>query len=236
MFGRDVESLKGKITRQQLQAVLSAVANNLPKEIMEHCCNIMLCVDIMFVNPVPFFVSISKRIRFVTAEALDNCKEGLLVKALQRICGICRKRGFCITHVHGDSEFECARGAVATDLRSDLNICGKDEERAPDVEHCVSTTKERTRCTCDSTTIEHCPPRMIIEMVFMNIVWINGFPHRLGVSQTLSPCTIVTGLHIDCHKRCRVACGQHVQTQKKHDSSMEARAVGALALLPTGNS
>jgi hypothetical protein len=72
MFGRDIESLKGKITRQQLQAVLSAVANNLPKEIMEHCCNIMLCVDIVFVNPVPFFVSISKRIRFVTAKATGN--------------------------------------------------------------------------------------------------------------------------------------------------------------------
>jgi hypothetical protein len=70
MFGRDVASLKGKVTRQQLQTVLGAVANNLPKEIMEHCRDIASCVDIMFVNRIPFFMIISKKVRFMTAEAL----------------------------------------------------------------------------------------------------------------------------------------------------------------------
>jgi hypothetical protein len=58
IFGQDVASLKGKITRQQLQTVLGAVASNLPKEIMQHYRDITLCVDIMFVNRIPFFMLI----------------------------------------------------------------------------------------------------------------------------------------------------------------------------------
>jgi hypothetical protein len=76
---------------------------------------------------------------------------------------------------------------------------------------------------------------MIIKMVFLNIFWLNAFPHQLGASQTLSPRTIVTGLHIDYTKHCWVAFGQYAQTHEKHDDSMEARTVGAIALCPTGN-
>jgi hypothetical protein len=83
--------------------------------------------------------------------------------------------------------------------------------------------------------IQHYPPRLIIKMVFLSIFWLNAFPHQLGVSQTLSPRTIVTGLHIDYTKHCRVAFGQYVQTHEKHNNSMEVRTIGALALQPTGN-
>jgi hypothetical protein len=111
---------------------------------MEHCRDITLCVDIVFVNRIPFFMSISKKVRFVTAEAFkNNRKQGSLIKALQCIYGVHRKRGFRITNIHGDGEFGCTRGAVAADLRSELNICGEDEH-VPDVERCIRTTKERT--------------------------------------------------------------------------------------------
>jgi hypothetical protein len=196
---------------------------------MEHYHDITLCIDIMFVNRIPFFLSISKNIRFITAEVLNNCTLNSLVKALKRIYGIYRKRGFRITNILGDGEFECTRGTIATDLRSELNICGKDEH-VPDIERCIRTIKERTRCTYNSTTIEHYPSRMIIKMVFLSVFGINAFPHRLGVSQTLSPRTIVTGLHIDYKKHCRIEFGQYAQTHEQHTNSMASRTVGALAL------
>jgi UPF0288 family protein (methanogenesis marker protein 3) len=61
------------------------------------------------------------------------------------------------------------------------------------------------------------------------------FSSPTGASQTLSPRTIFTGLHIDYTKHCRVAFGQYAQTHEKHDNSMEARTVGAIALRPAGN-
>ena len=141
IFGRDVGSIKGKTTRRQLKGTLRNVANNIPMEIMEHYCNITLCIDIMFVNKIPFFLSISRNIRFITGEVLDNRKQATLVKALQRIYSIYRQRGFRVALILGGSKFECTRGAIATDLRSQLNICGKDEH-IPDIERCIRTTKE----------------------------------------------------------------------------------------------
>jgi hypothetical protein len=85
IFGCDVGSIKGKNTRRKLKGILDAVANNLPKEIMEHYHDITLCIYIMFVNRIPFFLSISRNIRFITAEVLDNRKQPSLIKALQRI-------------------------------------------------------------------------------------------------------------------------------------------------------
>jgi hypothetical protein len=51
---------------------------------------------------------------------------------------------------------------------------------------------------------------MLIEMVFLNVFWLNAFPHKLGVSQTISPRTIVTGQTADYNKHCRMEYGQYV--------------------------
>jgi hypothetical protein len=143
IFGRDVGSLKGKTTCQQVKGALAAVANNIPRDIMAHYRNITLCIDIMFVNKFLFFMSISRNIRFITAEVLDNRKEAILVKALKQIYGMYRKRGFRIQLIISDSEFECTCGAIATDIQSELNICGEDEH-VPEIERCIRTVKERT--------------------------------------------------------------------------------------------
>jgi hypothetical protein len=76
---------------------------------------------------------------------------------------------------------------------------------------------------------------MIVEMVFLNIFWLNAFPHKLGISQSLSPRTIVTSLVINYTKHCKIEYGQYVQTHEKHDNTMTPRTIGAIALCPTGN-
>jgi hypothetical protein len=110
-----------------------------------------------------------------------------------------------------------------------MYICSEDEH-VPDIERCICTAKERTCCTYNVTPFEHFPPRIIIEMVFLNVFWLNAFLHKLGVSQTHSPRSMVTGLSIDYNKHCRVKYGQYVQTHEKHDNMMMTRIVGALAL------
>jgi hypothetical protein len=131
-------------------------------------------------------------------------------------------------------EFECLHGAIATDMWATLNIASEDEH-VPEVERCIRTVNERTRCTYQSTGFERYPPKLIIEMVFLSVFWLNAFPHKHWVSQTISPRTIVTGKHIDYKIHCKVEYGQYVQTHKKHSNNTEARTVGALSLRPTDN-
>jgi hypothetical protein len=233
IFGRDFGTVQGKTTRRKLEGTRGSIFN-IPRQIMEQYRNITLCIDITFVNQIPFFLSISQNIKFITVSVLANRKEASLSKALKEIHAVYRKRGFRIRNTLGDSEFECTRGVVASDLNSELNICGEDEH-VPDIERCIRTVKERTRCTHAVTPFDPFPPKMITEMIFLSVFWLNAFPHRLGVSTTLCPRTIVTGLVIDYAKHCRVEFGQYVQTHEKHDNSMAPRTAGALALRPTGN-
>ena len=134
----------------------------------------------------------------------------------------------------GNGEFYCTRADVAKHLKSEINICSP-EEHVTDVERCIRTIKERTRCTYNILPFTNLPTKMIIEMVFLSVCWLNFLPHQNGISPSLSPSTIVTGRKIDCKLHCQIEYGQYVQTHEQHDNSMESRTIGALALQPTGN-
>jgi hypothetical protein len=177
-------------------------------------------------------MSISRDIHFITADAIPNRQATTLMKCLRNIHGAYLQRGFRVTHIHGDLEFECLRGAIATGMKATLNLASEDEQ-VSEIERCIHTVKERTPCTYQHTGFERYPPKLIVEMVFMSVFWINAFPHKNGVSPTISPHTIVTGKHIDYKVHCKVEYGQYVQTHEKHNSSMDTRTVGALSLRPT---
>ena len=79
------------------------------------------------------------------------------------------------------------------------------------------------------------PPRLVLEMAKSAVFWLNSFPHVNGVSHTISPREVVTGLRIDYNKHCKYESGEYVQTHEEHTNGMEPRTIGALALFPTGN-
>jgi hypothetical protein len=66
IFGPDVGSLKGKTVHRALERV-NARMMNLPLVIMERYHDILLEGDIMFVNKIPFFMTISRNIQFGTS-------------------------------------------------------------------------------------------------------------------------------------------------------------------------
>ncbi len=234
IFGRDVGSLKGKTTRQKVAHVRSAPPLSLPLQIAHKYRMVTLCIDNMFVNKNGFFMSISRDIHFVTAEALPNRTAPTLMKCLGHVYDAYLQRGFKINKVHADMEFECCRAYIAASLHATLNIASEDEH-VPEIERCIRTVKERTRCTHNITPFDRYPPKIIVEMVFMSVFWLNAFPHKHGISRTLSPRTIVTGKHIDYKTHCRIEFGQYVQTHEKHNNSMDSRTIGALALRPADN-
>ena len=61
------------------------------------------------------------------------------------------------------------------------------------------------------------------------------FPHPNGISQTMSPWTILTGHRIEYATHCQLEFGGYVQTHAEHDNSMQPCTIGALSLHRTGN-
>lgn len=76
---------------------------------------------------------------------------------------------------------------------------------------------------------------MIVELVYSMTFWIHAFPTANGLSRTISPRELVTGVMLDASKHCVVPFGAYVQTHEEHDNTMSTRTIGAIALRPTGN-
>ena len=71
IFGLNVHSLKGKTVQQTEPHVASSITP-IPANILSLYWSITLCMDIMFVNKLPFLVTISHHLKFGTSKLLLN--------------------------------------------------------------------------------------------------------------------------------------------------------------------
>ena len=72
-------------------------------------------------------------------------------------------------------------------------------------------------------------------MLYAANYWLHMFPRKGGISQTMSPRTLLTGLTMNYNRHCQLEFSEYVQTHEEHDNSLNPRTIGALALRPTGN-
>jgi hypothetical protein len=191
ILGPNVGSLKGKTVRRG-EAHVPTSHEMVPHRIMERYRDVTLCIDIMFVNQIPFLVTIARDIKFGTVEALQNRKNPTIINAIKQVSAIYTRRGFHITMGHTDNE---------------LNVVSNDEH-VPEIERYIRTVKERTRCVYTMLPYRKMPSRMVVEMVKASVFWLNMFPVDDGVSDTMSPREIVAGLQIDFHKHCKLEFGE----------------------------
>ena len=192
ILGPDLGSLKGKTTCKtstRVDGEYSAVS----PEILERHSALTICGDdIMF---VAFFVTISRGIKFGTVEMIgDQNSKTILTAITQQVRNVYAKRGFPLTHILMDGQFD--------HLRNDLNGMGihfngvARNEHVPEVERYIRTLKERARSTIVTLPFERIPNRMTIELMYAYNFWINCFPANDGASDTISPRELVTGLKV----------------------------------------
>jgi hypothetical protein len=84
IFGPNLGSLKGKTTRTNSEHVQSKHIN-IPINIMGRYRHITIARDIMFVNKITFFMTISRQIKFGTAEMIKSQIAVTLLKAIKQV-------------------------------------------------------------------------------------------------------------------------------------------------------
>ena len=164
---------------------------------------------------------------------LQTQQDKTLLKAIKQVRAVYMKRGFRVKNILLDGQFECLHGELST-LGITVNVVSNDEH-VPDIERYIRTVKERTRCVHNTLPFCKMLPRLIIEMVYASVFWLNCFPVENGVSSTHSPRDLIVGLPIDYNKHCQVEFGTYVQVHEEHDNLMVTRTTGAITLRPTGN-
>ena len=132
-----------------------------------------------------------------------------------------------------DGQFEPLRRDLA-EMGIQLNTVSNNEH-IPEIECQIRTLKERTRAIYCTLPFHKVPRRLIIEMIYAANYWLNMFPRKGGISQTMSPRTLLTGLTLNYHRHCHLEFGEYVQSHEEHENSLNPHTIGALALHPTGN-
>jgi len=174
---------------------------------------------------LPFLVSISRNITLITVTYMPSRTTADLKKGMTQIVLVYWRRGLTVTTAMVDNQFNPLRGLVGD---VDLNITTA-AEHAPEVERCIGMIKERVRaqkCRLSFTWFpaqmviglwvraQKCrlpftrfPVQVVIGLVSFCVLRINAFPHTNGVSQTLSPRTIITGQKLDYRSHCHAEFG-----------------------------
>ena len=130
-------------------------------------------------------MTISKHIKFGSAGKLDTMDDKMILRHFKGILGLYAMRGFKVTIIMADNQFESMRGDIA-DMGALLNIVSTDEH-VPEIERYNRTIKEHVRGIYNTLPFKYLPPVFVIEMVYACVFWRNMFALRGGISDTQSP-------------------------------------------------
>ncbi len=234
IYGPDVAALKGKTVRSEAAPRAPTFeAVPLPAPITLHHRNVTLCADFFFVQGIGFLHTISRGIGFRTVTPVADRTHKTILTELRAVLRLYTSRGLCIRDLHADNEFECIR----VDLRpTELNIVPTDSH-VGEIKRSIRTVKERLRSCVHGLPFRRLPKIMITHMVMDSVRCLNQFPSANGISTTMSPSTIVTGIATPDYNAMRVELGTYVQVFDDNDPSNtpRSRSMGAIALSPTGN-
>jgi hypothetical protein len=152
----------------------------------------------------------------------------------QAVINMYQTRGFNISRIKADQEFSCITNDI---LPIPLNVADEDDH-VHEVERSIRTIKERTRCTVQGLPFQRVPKMMmraIIEGAQHKA--LNQFPVKNGVSDVMSPLTIMTGRPSPDYNDLRIEFGAYAQAFESNDptNTVRTRTTGAVALTPTGN-
>ena len=108
IFGPNLGSLKGKTVRCPNPHVKMQTIG-VPPDIMQIHRSVTLAIDIMFINKIPFLVTTSWHLKFVTVEALNNRQIPTVMGNLRNVINLYTPRGFKVDCIIADPEFEPIR-------------------------------------------------------------------------------------------------------------------------------
>jgi hypothetical protein len=98
--------LKGKTVRKASDQVRAGGLVPIPAAIMEHYRRLVLCVDVMKDNKMPFLVTMSRAIKFGTVAWLRNAKSDTILANIMEVRNVYLKRRFLLEIVEADGQFE----------------------------------------------------------------------------------------------------------------------------------
>jgi hypothetical protein len=208
-----------------------------PLELMKLHKEVFLTTDIFFVNKNQFFLTLSRKTTFTAVNHLADHTVPYIFKAFKEIYQYYLQCGFHITVVHADGEFSPLKPLIESIPGGPVVNLVSANEHVPEIEHRIQVVKEHCRATRHILPFERIPKIMTIHIVLNVVELLIFFSTKGGVSETLSPKTIMSVETLDYKKNLSLQIWQYFQVHKEdHPCNIQlARTKGAISLGPSVN-
>ena len=112
----------------------------IPSGIVEQYHDVIISVDVLYVNKLPFIATTSRYLRFGTVEFLCNQKSTTLTKHIKQVNRLYRQQGFRPIYALIDGQFDPLHRDLA-EMGIQLNTVSNDEH-VPEIEQQIRTLTE----------------------------------------------------------------------------------------------
>ena len=237
LYGPSNAMRKGKTTCKRSSSIKVQDQVKLPMSIKERHKNVTLGLDFLYVNGIMFLHSIARKFKFRTIEVFygkRKLKAMDTLASIMKIINIYKSRNLNVIQIDVDMEFKSLESQL---LPIKLNVAAADEH-VPDVERSIRTIKEGTRSILHGLPFDFYHQQLVAGCVQSVVKALNNTPKRGGLSDVLSPSTLVTGTPPPNYNTItKLSFGEYVEVKENNSfkNSMDQRTVGALAMYPSGN-
>jgi hypothetical protein len=197
--GKNIVAPKGKTTRSKLVPVARDYVK-LPMELMKLHKEVFLTTDIFFVNKIPFFLTLSRKICSTAVNHLADRTVPHIFKAFKEMYQYYLHRGFDIKTVHADGEFAPLKPLIESMTGGHMVNLASANEHVPEIKRRIRVLKEQCWATRHSLLYKRIPKLMTIHIVLNVVKLLNFFPTKGCVFDNLSPKTIMSGETLDFKK------------------------------------
>ena len=174
-----------------------------PKSVIDCNKTVTLAVDMFFVDGTGFLMTVSRNIKFITAEYVATRTAKNLSIHMDRVTQVYKRAGFNVRTILMDGEFEKIMDLM---LQVVCNMTAAKEHVSKAARN-IRTLKEHTWGIIGTLPFEYIPRRLKMEIIYFVVFWLNAFPVKTGVSSVHSPRELLVRCMLDYAKHCRVLPG-----------------------------
>ena len=160
-YGPVIATMKGKTTHTKSKPVVTDYVD-VPPAVFDSNKDTTLSADILFLNRITFYATMSRRIKFTTEKAIPSRKLPQLIKSTQSVLEFYSQSGFKFTTTMMDGEF--------IPMRRELTAMGvhpnfaTENEHMPEIERHICVLKEHAQACCRSLPFTYLPRLILIEI------------------------------------------------------------------------
>ena len=192
LYRPDIPTIKGKTTRQCLHKLVSNMVLILHK-LCDTQCNVSLYIDIMYVNGMPFYTTISKNIKYRTSMWVADCSAPTIASLVESVLKLYQWASFQVTEVCADCKFKPVLHILQDSRWSFMTNLANTQEHVPEAECNNHILKEHIH-----TTYHGIPYKML--------------PRTVICYNYFSPREILHHVKLDYKKHCSVPLLSYILT------------------------